>query len=136
MKKTIRTGTPFGLLFLDMDNFKAVNDKQGHQFGDNVIKGTVRAIELFLKKGDFIVRFGGDEFIVVLLSAQYTSELKTAAFDITSSIENCTKRTVSVGGEVFQKRYVLSVNKFISSVDKKCSIAKSHKNGERSQIFV
>ena len=54
------------IVFIDLDNFKEVNDSYGHQFGDEVLKEVARRFQLNLRKTDTICRLGGDEFIVLL----------------------------------------------------------------------
>ncbi|MGF6572568.1 cyclic di-GMP phosphodiesterase Gmr [Paraburkholderia sp. GAS333] len=54
-----------GVLFLDLDNFKKVNDHYGHVFGDHLIRDVSDTIRACLKEGDMLARLGGDEFIVL-----------------------------------------------------------------------
>jgi cyclic di-GMP phosphodiesterase Gmr len=54
-----------GVLFLDLDNFKKVNDHYGHVFGDHLIRDVSDAIRTCLNEGDTLARLGGDEFIVL-----------------------------------------------------------------------
>jgi diguanylate cyclase (GGDEF)-like protein len=61
-----RHNQPFGLLVLDMDNFKLVNDKHGHQEGDKVLIACANTIHACLRESDFAFRFGGDEFCCLL----------------------------------------------------------------------
>ena len=61
-----RHGTDFGLLVIDMDNFKQVNDCCGHQEGDNVLIAMASVLEECLRETDFAFRFGGDEFCCLL----------------------------------------------------------------------
>jgi len=56
---------PFSMLFIDMDNFKNVNDSFGHAFGDKVLIELSRRISLLIDKNDTLIRYGGDEFIVL-----------------------------------------------------------------------
>lgn len=58
----------FGLLFLDIDDFKSVNDSYGHQVGDRVLKMVANTLRSNIRSYDFVGRWGGDEFLVVLVN--------------------------------------------------------------------
>lgn len=61
-----RYGRPLSLGYLDIDNFKRVNDTQGHGAGDRVLQVTARELTRVLRRTDIIARIGGDEFVVLL----------------------------------------------------------------------
>lgn len=61
-----RYGWDFGLLFIDIDHFKQVNDVYGHDVGDQVLRMVAHALRSTLRSFDFVGRWGGEEFIVVL----------------------------------------------------------------------
>lgn len=62
------------LLFIDLDNFKTINDSMGHAAGDELLRTVARRIQNTVKKNDLVSRVGGDEFIVLLTSATTEAE--------------------------------------------------------------
>ena len=61
-----RSGQHAAVLFLDLDNFKLLNDTRGHDAGDGLLIETAKRIRLHLRDGDTVARLGGDEFVVLL----------------------------------------------------------------------
>jgi two-component system, sensor histidine kinase LadS len=62
-------GLPVALLFIDLDHFKAINDTRGHLAGDACLRAVIGPIQQELRKSDVIGRYGGEEFVVILSSA-------------------------------------------------------------------
>lgn len=95
----------FAVLFLDLDEFKAINDDHGHATGDTVLRETAVALKACLRDSDFIARLGGDEFVVLLSSlpdahhdAQLVSANLQAALDRPRDIDGVSLRIqTSVG---------------------------------------
>lgn len=61
-----RTGAGYAVLMLDIDHFKTINDVYGHAVGDDVLRAVARALRGALRKTDFVARFGGEEFLILL----------------------------------------------------------------------
>jgi diguanylate cyclase (GGDEF)-like protein len=67
---TDESQTILALLFIDLDNFKSVNDTLGHQTGDKLLKEVVKRIKNSIRSNDFLARIGGDEFALVLTNIE------------------------------------------------------------------
>lgn len=64
-----RSGKPFSLIYLDVDDFKRVNDTFGHAGGDRILRETAQLLEGAVRQSDLVARLGGDEFAVILPDA-------------------------------------------------------------------
>jgi diguanylate cyclase (GGDEF)-like protein len=73
-----RQGGRFGLLLLDLDHFKKLNDGYGHPAGDAALKHTARLLERHLRRGDQAARYGGEEFAAILPGADQEGTLHLA----------------------------------------------------------
>ena len=82
------TGQRLALLFLDLDNLKFYNDTFGHRIGDLVLRGFANILREATRGTDFIARFGGDEFII-LLPESSTKEAMGIALRIRSGLVRC-----------------------------------------------
>ncbi len=67
MELLIKRQTYFGIIFIGLDNFKAINESKGHDIGDKVLIESAKRISEVIEKGDILGRIGGDEFIIVTL---------------------------------------------------------------------
>jgi predicted signal transduction protein with EAL and GGDEF domain len=66
LEETIRHGKTFGVMFVDLDRFKVVNDSLGHKAGDLVLQIASQRLVSCMRRGDTVYRTGGDEFTVIL----------------------------------------------------------------------
>ncbi|MCK5342385.1 MAG: GGDEF domain-containing protein, partial [Candidatus Heimdallarchaeota archaeon] len=64
--KARRYGSPLSSIFIDLDDFKAINDTYGHIIGDKLLKEAASVLEDLCRSEDVLVRFGGEEFVVLM----------------------------------------------------------------------
>ncbi|GAB4294863.1 MAG: hypothetical protein Kow0096_11290 [Thiohalomonadaceae bacterium] len=76
----------FGLLFIDLDRFKTINDSLGHQFGDRLLIEVARRLRGLVRKADTIARLGGDEFVVLLEQLHSPGEATRLAHKIVNAM--------------------------------------------------
>jgi diguanylate cyclase (GGDEF)-like protein len=77
--RATRTGGPLSCLLIDLDDFKLVNDRHGHQAGDAMLRGVVQGLVGEFRSFDRVARYGGDEFVVILPNADLDSAAAAAA---------------------------------------------------------
>lgn len=78
MGRVRRYGMPFSLIMYDLDQFKWVNDTYGHDVGDYVLQTVVQVVNNNLRNTDIAARWGGEEFMVLLLQTELDSGIKVA----------------------------------------------------------
>ncbi|MBU2665230.1 diguanylate cyclase [Actinoplanes bogorensis] len=98
-----RPETPVGVMVIDLDDFKAINDAGGHDAGDEVLRTVAERMTALIRPGDLLARAGGDEFIVVVAGGDVDKVLRDTAARIhdalTETIETRTG-TVKIGASV------------------------------------
>jgi diguanylate cyclase (GGDEF)-like protein/PAS domain S-box-containing protein len=133
ISSTNRTGRPASILMIDIDHFKAFNDKHGHLLGDVVLKFVAGLIQSGSRMHDEAGRYGGEEFLVVLPETD-ESEAMLVAERIRESVErhDCQghRVTVSIGVSTF-KAGVPTSEQFIAAADRALYEAK---RGGRNRV--
>lgn len=100
----------FGVLFMDLDHFKSVNDRFGHEVGDRVLVAVASVLKTALRPGDVVGRYGGEEFVAIILgagpeSARLVAErLRRSVEEMPSPKGGPSKLTISIGTTVFDPR--------------------------------
>jgi len=116
-KEAIRAGGAFALIFSDIDNFKRLNDFQGHQVGDEILKLVAKTMKDVVGDYGFVGRFGGEE-IVALITDPIVDPGKIAE-EFRARVEEASKSvfpvTVSVGYTIYEAG--ISVDEFIRQAD-------------------
>ena len=103
-----RHARPYGLLMIDIDRFKDINDAYGHQTGDQVLRLVARVLRTTARMEDLVCRWGGEEFLVIMSSAssdniaaaaeRFRAAVATASEEVGSRVHISV--TISVGGTV------------------------------------
>jgi len=108
-----RRQSPFSVLMLDLDYFKQVNDTFGHEAGDKVLKTLAETLVKSVRTSDMVIRYGGEEFLIVLLDTG-----AEAAMNVAEKIRAKVEETkVSLPGTMLQKTISIGVSEFPADTD-------------------
>ncbi|EDP75819.1 diguanylate cyclase [Hydrogenivirga sp. 128-5-R1-1] len=110
-----RRGTSLGILMIDIDYFKQINDKYGHDVGDRVLKEIASIIKSSVREADYVIRFGGEEILVLLVDVREGTAKKVAE-KIRRAIEN---KVIEISGGVIKKTVSIGVSEFPKDCDGK-----------------
>jgi diguanylate cyclase (GGDEF)-like protein len=110
VKKSQRSKTSFALFFIDLDDFKRVNDSFGHTVGDQVLQAVGEAFSQSMRISDTVARLAGDEFALILYDVQSASDIEIVAQKISTALgqpipalEGMMTITASIGVSLFPK---------------------------------
>jgi diguanylate cyclase (GGDEF)-like protein len=122
--RALRVSGPLGVLMVDLDHFKAVNDTYGHLVGDRLLRAVAGSIRRVSREGDVLMRYGGEEFLMVVPGAAMTdlSELaerirrSVAATEVMDG-ERRVSVTASIGGAAYPQHEVASATELVERAD-------------------
>ena len=106
----------FGVLFMDLDHFKQINDRFGHDTGDRVLIAVAHVLRSALRPGDIVARYGGEEFVAVIAgagpeSARLVAErLRISVEEMDAISRGPNKVTLSVGATVFDPQRLVEAS--------------------------
>jgi diguanylate cyclase (GGDEF)-like protein len=124
-----------GLAFIDLDNFKAVNDSYGHDAGDNILCGVVDIIRSYTREYDFIGRFGGDEFVIAFEDVHSLDELRgilqrmQASIIAAQLVDDELNFAATAGCVLASAKEINSAKRLLMVSDQLMYLAKSHEPG-------
>ncbi|MDA8621285.1 GGDEF domain-containing response regulator [Psychrosphaera sp.] len=136
----LRYDKPFALLFIDLDNFKQINDEYGHLVGDQILKSVGSRLNVFNRGSDYVARFGGDEFVLLAPNVTELTHLRQLAkikFDVISGAyavetsQQAVKNIIveaSIGGAIFDL-HGKTANELLKSADEAMYKAKTQQTG-------
>ena len=132
--RSARVGEPLGVMMADVDHFKVINDTYGHQVGDAVLREVTRRMLASVRDYDYVGRYGGEEFLIVLTSCAPSDLLITAERMRVCVSERLVETesgpipvTISVGlGEQHQAREILKPDELVRSADSALYTAKAN----------
>jgi diguanylate cyclase (GGDEF)-like protein len=130
--RSARSGEPLGVLMMDLDRFKVINDTYGHLVGDRVLQAATRAARQSLREGDVSIRYGGEEFLLVMPAAGM-HDLSKAAERVRRAVADAEIReagqripiTVSIGGACLPDSRAIAATDLIELADKAVYAAKT-----------
>ncbi len=105
--QSLRTGAGVGVLLMDIDHFKLINDGAGHAAGDSVLRAVARAMRRVVRDSDYAVRYGGEEFLIVLTNStvegamRVAQALQAAVAELRAPTSEMKRVTASIGVAVF-----------------------------------
>lgn len=122
IERSKRSDEPFALLFLDLDSFKQVNDRFGHEAGNLILEAVASEIRSVVRASDVAARYGGDEFVVILTRTDLLGATRVAEA-LRVGIESVGRRlgygdgsvTVSVGVAEFDPRRSADVDVLVAA---------------------
>ncbi len=130
IKRSVMLNYSLALLFIDIDNFKEINDTYGHLVGDVVLKKLGTILSNSLRQNDIIARFGGEEFIALIPQANekqtFTIADKLREKIATTKDKDIPQITVSIGYSLYTAHE--TIEKFISRAD--AALYKAKMNGK------
>lgn len=123
VKRSHRAGTSVALLFIDLDYFKEINDRFGHEAGDSLLKQAAERISACVRESDTAARLGGDEFTVILVDLQSPRQVEVVAEKIRQRLSepfqlgnDTTQISTSIGVSLFPQD-ATDANELVSHAD-------------------
>lgn len=124
VKRSKRYGRSIGFLMIDVNGFKKINDRYGHQIGDRILQGVASLLRESVREIDVVVRFGGDEFLIMLPETDGKADVVRQRIIEKMACRNEINKTLdfpaslSIGSAYWNPRNSETVEEVISRADK------------------
>lgn len=110
-----RSGRHGAIMFIDLDNFKVINDTKGHDFGDLLLVEAARRLQSCVREGDTVARLGGDEFVVMLEDIKGDMELAVTLTDeVGAKILAALNQPYVIDGNELHSTASIGINLFVN----------------------
>lgn len=129
-----------GFLMIDVNRFKEINDRFGHQTGDKILKDVATLLKDAVRESDLVVRYGGDEFLIVLMEAAGECEMVKDRIVAAVAKRNETNEfipfpvTLSIGGAQWDPLDDLSIETVLAEADRRMYAVKRQVNGKQPPL--
>jgi len=116
---------PIGFLMIDIDRFKEINDRFGHQMGDKVLKAVAELLQAQVRGTDLVVRYGGDEFLVMLIETDGETDAVKRRIEEAVAIRNEKNElipfpvTLSIGAAHWRPNGAHSIEEILAQADRR-----------------
>lgn len=122
--RAVRMNSPLGVLMMDIDHFKVVNDTYGHLVGDRLLVAISGIAKSILREGDILIRYGGEEFLAVLPAAS-SEDLRLVGERLRRAVEDASvtdgaqtiRATMSLGAASYPNQSVEKENELVQLAD-------------------
>ena len=145
LSRSDRYERPLSLMMVDVDGFRAVNNKMGHLQGDEVLQNVARMIEKNVRDADRVIRYGGDEFLIIMPETDGQGDAQLVADRLRQEIGSVLKGTnadklgltlgLSIGIYSRHPRESKTLEEILEEVDQRMYADKRAKNGDRANDY-
>ncbi|MDO9227615.1 MAG: diguanylate cyclase [Pseudomonadota bacterium] len=121
---------PIAAMMLDVDHFKEINDRHGHPIGDRVLQDLARQLTIWVRESDVVVRYGGEEFLILLPCCDQTLSQEVAERIVRQTRQSCLGSlpigaiTCSIGVALFDTDHPLPPADLLNLADRRLYLAK------------
>lgn len=144
--RTNRYGNPVSVLFIDLDKFKGINDTHGHIVGSELLKEASKVFQANVRESDYLLRFGGDEFVAILPSTtlqgatavaeRIRNAFDTTRFDVRAATNIASAHNLHVTTSIGVATYPDCANSYDDLVQRADDAMYSAKHAGKNQVFI